>query len=325
MPNRTYSLSSGSYRFGFNGKENDNEVKGDGNQQDYGMRISDPRLGRFLSVDPLADNYPWYTPYQFAGNTPIWAVDLDGLEEAFATQKFDPVSGKNLTILELNPNVEQRNKDVGKIQFKYRDGSSSDVVTMNDYFQHFVDYMKSTLTDNDPQTVIDMKLAIDIKPEPSEAPVVTKTDDKAIEKKVETSTPTKKKTPPIPIARTVEPAPIVPPIKLIPPPAPLASKMCHTCFIGISDLHWRSGIRDVSSWLRNNPNYNLSVLADGGGSLFGLNKWTDKPALSSQTFSERLNERFQKFKEALGSYGNRVSLSPQNADGSKFEYKVKKQ
>jgi RHS repeat-associated protein len=68
------------YRFGFNGKENDNGVKGLGNQQDYGMRIYDPRVGRFLSVDPLTKNYPWYTPYQFAGNSPIANIDLDGAE-----------------------------------------------------------------------------------------------------------------------------------------------------------------------------------------------------------------------------------------------------
>jgi hypothetical protein len=35
---------------------------------------------RFLSVDPLANNYPWYTPYQFAGNQPISMIDLDGGE-----------------------------------------------------------------------------------------------------------------------------------------------------------------------------------------------------------------------------------------------------
>jgi RHS repeat-associated protein len=80
MPKRSYS-AAGSYRYGFNGKENDNDVKGLGNQQDYGMRIYDARVGRFLSVDPLSKSYPWYTPYQFAGNTPIQAIDLDGLEE----------------------------------------------------------------------------------------------------------------------------------------------------------------------------------------------------------------------------------------------------
>ena len=82
MPNRGYQGSG--YRYGFNGKENDDEVKGvKGSQQDYGFRIYDPRLGRFLSVDPLTSGYPWYTPYQFAGNKPIWCIDLDGLEEVF--------------------------------------------------------------------------------------------------------------------------------------------------------------------------------------------------------------------------------------------------
>ncbi|HVU57809.1 MAG TPA: RHS repeat-associated core domain-containing protein [Puia sp.] len=69
------------YRYGFNGKENDNEVKGIGDQIDYGMRVYDPRVGRFLSVDPLTKQYSWYTPYQYAGNKPVWKRDIDGLEE----------------------------------------------------------------------------------------------------------------------------------------------------------------------------------------------------------------------------------------------------
>lgn len=35
-----------------------------------------------MCVDPLFKSYPWYTPYQFAGNKPIRYIDLDGLEEA---------------------------------------------------------------------------------------------------------------------------------------------------------------------------------------------------------------------------------------------------
>ena len=85
MPGRKYSIANTDYRYGFNGKENDNEIKGEGNQQDYGMRIYDPRLVRFLSVDPIAVEYPDLTPYQFASNTPIWAIDLDGLEGLVAT------------------------------------------------------------------------------------------------------------------------------------------------------------------------------------------------------------------------------------------------
>jgi len=52
------------------------------------MRIYDPRVGRFLSVDPLTKSYPWYTPYQFAGNSPIHAIDLDGMEPS-SPAKFD--------------------------------------------------------------------------------------------------------------------------------------------------------------------------------------------------------------------------------------------
>ncbi|MCO6465084.1 MAG: hypothetical protein J5I53_00565 [Bradyrhizobiaceae bacterium] len=72
--------SQGSYRYGFNGKENDNEIKGTGNQQDYGFRIYDSRVAKFLSVDPLIVQYPMMSSYQYASNTPIWAVDRDGLE-----------------------------------------------------------------------------------------------------------------------------------------------------------------------------------------------------------------------------------------------------
>ncbi|EDM35226.1 hypothetical protein PBAL39_13377 [Pedobacter sp. BAL39] len=98
MPERKFAGISGkNYRYGFNGKENDNEVKGEGNQQDYGMRIYDPRVGRFLSVDPLTREYPWYTPYSYAGNMPIRFIDIDGMEQGPPRFYFEPMkySGKN--------------------------------------------------------------------------------------------------------------------------------------------------------------------------------------------------------------------------------------
>ncbi|WP_443938772.1 RHS repeat domain-containing protein [Pedobacter sp. MW01-1-1] len=78
MSERSFTASGAStYRYGFNGKENDGEVNG---QQDYGMRIYDSRLGRFKSVDPITKQYPSLTPYQFASNVPTSGVDRDGLE-----------------------------------------------------------------------------------------------------------------------------------------------------------------------------------------------------------------------------------------------------
>jgi RHS repeat-associated protein len=66
------------YRYGFNGQERDNELKGEGNSLDFGARIYDSRLGRFLSLDPLQAKYPKLTPYCFVGNSPLIFIDPDG-------------------------------------------------------------------------------------------------------------------------------------------------------------------------------------------------------------------------------------------------------
>jgi RHS repeat-associated protein len=80
MPGRNYSSSS--YNYGFNGKPKDDEVHGaEGTSYDYGLRMYDPRVARFLSLDPLGAGYPWYTPYQYAGNNPVKYVDVDGAEQ----------------------------------------------------------------------------------------------------------------------------------------------------------------------------------------------------------------------------------------------------
>jgi RHS repeat-associated protein len=78
--NLQYADGDGRYRFGFNGQEKDDEIKGSGNSYEFTFRIYDPRLGRFLSIDPLSASYPWNSPYAFAENRPIDGIDLEGLE-----------------------------------------------------------------------------------------------------------------------------------------------------------------------------------------------------------------------------------------------------
>ncbi len=75
---RTYTTQAGGYRYGFNGKENDNEVKGEGNSLDFGERIYDSRLGRWLSIDPLQAKYPNLSPYCAFANNPIYFIDPTG-------------------------------------------------------------------------------------------------------------------------------------------------------------------------------------------------------------------------------------------------------
>jgi len=105
---REWKDSSFSYRFGFNGQEGDDEVSGEGYSYAFSFRMYDPRLGRFMSVDPLFPKYPWWSPYHFAANMPIAASDLEGLE---ADVKFNmqidrrtalKLAGENATSAQVN-------------------------------------------------------------------------------------------------------------------------------------------------------------------------------------------------------------------------------
>jgi RHS repeat-associated protein len=48
-------------------------------QYDFEARTYDPAVGRFLTVDPLAEKYPWVSPYAYCGNNPINRIDPNGL------------------------------------------------------------------------------------------------------------------------------------------------------------------------------------------------------------------------------------------------------
>ena len=76
MPEREYNVSR--YRFGYNGKEMDNEVKGDGNYiafNDYGY---DPKTGRRWRTDIAFKEYPSISPYAGFANNPLIFTDPDG-------------------------------------------------------------------------------------------------------------------------------------------------------------------------------------------------------------------------------------------------------
>ena len=79
MPGRNFNTNK--YKFGFNGKEKDNEIFGtEGSEYAYKFRLEDSRIGRFLSVDPLASKFPWNSNYAFSENRVIDGVELEGLE-----------------------------------------------------------------------------------------------------------------------------------------------------------------------------------------------------------------------------------------------------
>lgn len=88
VPNRNSPDLSRDYRYGFQGQEMDNELKGRGNSLNYTFRMHDPRVGRFFAVDPLAYSYPYNSPYAFSENDVISHVELEGGEKEDATSKL---------------------------------------------------------------------------------------------------------------------------------------------------------------------------------------------------------------------------------------------
>jgi RHS repeat-associated protein len=72
---------------------NDKELIDDAdlNWYDYGFRSYDAQIGRFPQLDPLTDDYPELTPYQYASCDPIANIDIDGLEGGSAVSAFNAV------------------------------------------------------------------------------------------------------------------------------------------------------------------------------------------------------------------------------------------
>ena len=101
-------MTDDSYRFGFNGKEKDNDGEwGNSVHYDYGFRIYDPSIAKFLSVDPLAKDFPWNSPYAFAENRVIQGIDLEGAE--FELRIFSPkISVQLAKAIEAGNIIEQR-------------------------------------------------------------------------------------------------------------------------------------------------------------------------------------------------------------------------
>ena len=79
-------MSPENHRFGYNGKEKDPAL-GDLTKYDYGFRIYNPGLGRFLGVDPLAYSFTSWSPYNYTLNNPISYIDPDGKSPVNALQQ----------------------------------------------------------------------------------------------------------------------------------------------------------------------------------------------------------------------------------------------
>jgi len=94
QPGRTYNAEK--YRYGFNGKEKDPNISKD--DYDYGMRIYDARIARFLSVDPSQIKYQNLSPYVAFNDNPLYFKDPDGKNGIAAISGGDGSSGHPIIV-----------------------------------------------------------------------------------------------------------------------------------------------------------------------------------------------------------------------------------
>ncbi|MBB3698829.1 hypothetical protein KMW28_09380 [Flammeovirga yaeyamensis] len=96
------------YRYGFNGKENDADLSSSQLIQDYGFRVYNPVIGKFLSVDPLAMSFPWNSTYAFAENDVIRSIDLEGGEKLIVTPSSKAIYNKFIKIIKSDKILKER-------------------------------------------------------------------------------------------------------------------------------------------------------------------------------------------------------------------------
>lgn len=83
----SFSIGSmNAYRYGFNGMERDDEAKGAGNSYTTPFRQYDPRLGRWLTIDPVMHHH--FVPYIGMDNNPIIIRDPSGADGVFGLGLF---------------------------------------------------------------------------------------------------------------------------------------------------------------------------------------------------------------------------------------------
>ena len=116
IENQSYTSASSTYRYSFNGKEQENELNGG----IYNMRLRfyDSRIAKMFKRDPRTKEYPWQSPYVYHRNNPIAWIDYMG--------GGDPPASEQISKLLTKSDQEYANaeKKGAQAEAKYREALS---------------------------------------------------------------------------------------------------------------------------------------------------------------------------------------------------------